>query len=266
MDTRDALVADLWAYGTTGIIENWDTVQAFFNDDAEISHIVSQLPYPVLQMQHEADLATPSALPQNNDPIYAGQHFFIVSSWMDQPTPLGRRRLTIDANNAFGSGNHESTQLVIQALERCLQPGVTVLDIGCGSGILSAVAQELGAGQVFACDTHIGALGSARRHSESSHFFAGSIDSITHSLADVAIVNISARIIDLLADELRRVSKPGGLIVLAGFTNDHTPTKISPEKVFQLNDWVCWLCWPEIINRSTHQPQAALQPFPEQWW
>lgn len=266
MDARDTLITELWEFGTIGIIENPDTVQAFFDTDANVSHIASQLPHPVLQVQHKTGSATPSALPQNDDPVYVGQHFFIVSSWMDHPTPLGRRRLVIDANDAFGSGNHESTQLVIQALEKYLQPGVTVVDVGCGSGILSAVAQDLGAGQVFACDTHVGSLGSARRHSGNSCLFAGSIDAITHSVADVVVVNISARMIDLLAVEIRRITKPGGLIILAGFTNDRTPAEIEPEDVLLLNNWGCWICRPESIKVDGRRPQIALQPFSEQWW
>jgi ribosomal protein L11 methylase PrmA len=266
MDTRDALVAELWECGTIGIIENPDTVQAFFDTDADISHIASQLPYPVLQVQHEIDLITPSTLPQNRDPIYVGQRFFIVSSWMNHPTPPDRRRLVIDANDAFGSGNHESTQLVIQALEKYLQSGATVFDVGCGSGILAAVALELGAGQVFACDTHIGSLVSARQQSGNSRLFAGSIDAVAHSVADVVIVNISARIIDLLAGELLRVTKPRGLVILAGFTNGRTPVEIYPEDILQLNSWVCWICRPEGIKVGRHRSHTTLQPFPEQWW
>jgi len=73
-------------------------------------------------------------------------------------------------------------------------------------------------------------------------------------------------VIDLLTDELYRVTKPNGLIVLAGFVGDRTPTRIHPETVTRLNDWQCWLCRPESIQLSEHYPQATLQPFPEQWW
>ncbi len=177
MSAREALVAKLRECGTAGIIETTDAVQAFFSSDFNVSSIVSQLSEPVLEITCKVDWVKVPNTFRNHDPIYAGRQFFIVSSGSDNPTPCGRHRLTIDANDAFGSGSHESTQLAVEALENFLFPGATVLDVGCGSGILSAVAQKLGAGGVFACDTHIGSLHSARRHSANSHFFAGSVDS-----------------------------------------------------------------------------------------
>lgn len=266
INTRETLITELWEYGTTGIIENSGTVQAFFESDSPLVQIADQLSCPVLEINTETNPARVSELPSSQDPVYAGQRFFIVSSSMINPTPPGRTRLIIDAADAFGSGSHESTQLVIQALEEHLPGNSTVLDIGCGSGILSAVAQELGASQVFACDTHIGVFHSAPKHSPNSCFFAGSIDALAPSIADVVMMNIGAGIIDLLSDEIYRVAKPKSLLILSGFTGDRAPTRICPEKVLQLNDWLCWLSHPHNIDRSQHPVQGTLQPFPVQWW
>ena len=239
-------------------------MRAFFEDGLSIVQIAKQLSCLVLEVNHETALTGAFLVPPNRDPIYAGEQFFIVSSDMDHPVPLGRKRLVIDASNSFGSGSHESTQLVVQVLEEYPPLKATVLDVGCGSGVLSAVAWELGAAQVFACDTHIGALCSARKNSPHSCFFAGSIDALAPSLADVVIVNISANAIDRLTDELHRIIKPTGVLILAGFTVERTPARAHPEKVFQLNDWLCWLCYPESIELN--QVRKALQPFPTQWW
>ncbi len=264
INNREALIAELWEYGTAGIIENLDTVRAFFENDGSLLQMLNQLSCPVLEVTDETNQASLSGFFPNHDPIYAGQRFFIVSSAMNDPAPPDRKRLVIDANDAFGSGSHESTQLVIQALEKRLPPNAIVLDVGCGSGILSVVAQELGAARVFACDIHTGAVHSARKHSVKSHFFVGSIDALAPAVADVVIVNISANTIDLLTHELHRIIRSAGLLILAGFTIDRIPVKIHPDTIFQLNDWLCWLCRPEDI--FSVGPQANLQPFPAQWW
>jgi ribosomal protein L11 methyltransferase len=264
INNREALITELWERGTKGVIESADSVQAFFEDELPVEQIVRHLNYPILEVSNETPLASAFDSSPDRDPIYVGRQFFIVSSGMDQPAPPGRKRLVIDANDSFGSGSHESTRLVVQALEEYLPVNATVLDVGCGSGILSAIAQELGAAQVFACDTHIGALLCTQIHSPASHFFVGSIDALAPSFVDVAIVNISANTIDRLTDELYRVVRPTGLLILAGFTVDHTPARVRPEKVFQLNDWLCWLCHPQ--NLKLAQTKEALQPFPVQWW
>lgn len=261
---RETLITKLWECGTTGILENSNTVQAFFEDDLAISQIASQLNYSVLEVKQETALANALYAPPDRDPVYAGRHFFIVSSDMPHLAPPDRKRLVIDAHNSFGSGSHESTQLVIQVLEEYPPVNATILDVGCGSGILSVVAQQLGASQAFACDTHLDALSSARMNSPDSYLFMGSIDALAPAFTDVVIVNISANAIDRLADELYRVVKPTGLLILAGFTTDRIPARVRPEKIFHLNDWLCWLCHPEGIERR--QTQEALQPFPEQWW
>src|SRR6185312_10980629 len=85
-------------------------------------------------------------------PMEVGQRFYLVPEWRDDPAPEGRFRVTVNPGMAFGTGVHETTQLCIEALEDFVQPGMIVLDVGTGSGILATVARLLGAERAIACD------------------------------------------------------------------------------------------------------------------
>lgn len=86
-------------------------------------------------------------------PLSVGERLFILPEWKrDQPVPEGRTPVCLNPGLTFGTGSHASTQLCLAALERYLIPGGTVLDLGCGSGILSIAALALGAKSAWAVD------------------------------------------------------------------------------------------------------------------
>lgn len=96
-------------------------------------------------------------------PFPVGERLFVLPPWeQDALVPAGRIPLWIDPSAAFGSGTHATTQLALRAVERLMPPGVYVLDIGCGSGILSVAALLFGAARVTALDIDPQALSVAR--------------------------------------------------------------------------------------------------------
>jgi ribosomal protein L11 methyltransferase len=142
--------------------------------------------------------------------------------------------IKINPGIAFGDGKHPTTQLCLQALERHLRPGQTVLDLGTGSGILSIAAAKLGAGKILGVDNLPEAVNSARENSSLNHtdsqvnFIEGSIDAILNaSLGDVqygiVVANISLSVI-LNAFEigLARFLIAESLLILSGFLNTQT--------------------------------------------
>jgi ribosomal protein L11 methyltransferase len=144
-------------------------------------------------------------------PMEVGERFYLVPEWRDDPTPAGRFRISVNPGMAFGTGVHETTRLCIEALEQYLKPGMRVLDVGTGSGILARAATLLGAERAYACDTDPVAVEIAGRG------FVGSVNAVAAGVVDVAMANISPEAIVALAPDLLRVLRPGGVLLASGF-------------------------------------------------
>jgi ribosomal protein L11 methyltransferase len=141
----------------------------------------------------------------------------------------------------FGTGVHETTQLSMEALEESLKPGMSVLDVGTGSGILACAAGLLGAGRVYACDTDPVAIAIAGGLAGSAHRFVGSVDAVAPKSADLVLANISPEAIMQLAPDLLRARKPGGLLLASGFEGNEVDALRAvfpaPREVREKGDW-----------------------------
>jgi len=113
---------------------------------------------------------------------------------------------------------HETTRLCLEALEELVTPGIDVLDMGTGSGILAEAARLLGASRVIACDIDPEAVRVARQG------FVGSADAVRSAAVDLVVANISPEAIIALAPEFARVLRPGGTLVASGFNFSEVET------------------------------------------
>ena len=261
---RDEVLATLWEHGTVGIIEEFqECLRAFFPGDVISLADLNTYSAECLEMAPVDRDASPVFSREDWDPVLVGNRFFVAPSWVDTPTPGGRIRLVIDSATAFGTGRHETTQLVLEVLE-CMHPGQIVADIGCGSGILSLGAVLLGAGKVIGCDIDNDVLRTARESTALNSLFVGACDAIRSEAADIVLANISARVVDQLAPDLNRITKPNGILVLSGFVSENPPRSFAPMQTMRNGDWECWICRPEKLN--TNIAQAPTQPFSLSWW
>ncbi|MGH8807183.1 MAG: 50S ribosomal protein L11 methyltransferase [Noviherbaspirillum sp.] len=155
------------------------------------------------------------------DPIHIGQNIWVVPSWHDAPDPDGLV-LELDPGLAFGTGSHPTTRLCMEWLEAHAPQGLSVLDYGCGSGILAMVAKKLGAAQVAGVDIDPQAIESARYNSERNHCeidyylpeeFSGSPQPQTFN---VVVANILSSPLKLMAPMLSARVAAGGTLVLSG--------------------------------------------------
>lgn len=155
------------------------------------------------------------------DPIHIGRNIWVVPSWHDAPDPNGLV-LELDPGLAFGTGSHPTTRLCMEWLEANPPQNLSVLDYGCGSGILAMVAKKLGAAQVLGVDIDPQAIEAARYNSERNHcdisYYLPEDFGTTEQARtfDVVVANILSSPLMLMAPMLSSRVSPDGKLVLSG--------------------------------------------------
>lgn len=193
--------------------------------DAGLWHLsmIRPLPSPVYREVAEQDWS--QAWRQHYRPIRVGRRLLILPAWLESPDP-NRLAIVLDPGMAFGTGTHPSTQLCLAALEDHLRAGDRVVDLGCGSGILSIAAVLLGARHARALDIDPLSVRITRENAE-RNCVADRITATEGSLAevldaaeprpDLLVANILAPVLeDMARHRLSRAVRPGGLAILAG--------------------------------------------------
>lgn len=194
------------------------------------------IPEPTFRKLEDRDWA--EAWKERFEPFHVGDRFWIRPSWADVKEPVGADEivLTLDPGMAFGTGLHPTTQMCLRALERLVQPGMHVLDVGTGSGILAIAAASLGAAHVMAIDTDPQAVSAARENVErndSAHQILvrrGSLDLVERHDWDLVIVNILAPVIvTMLREEdlLSYVTANSGRLLLSGIVDHQVPDVVA---------------------------------------
>ncbi|MBZ5792114.1 50S ribosomal protein L11 methyltransferase [Burkholderia sp. D-99] len=151
------------------------------------------------------------------EPIPIGERIWVVPSWHDAPDP-DALVLELDPGLAFGTGSHPTTRLCMEWLEQSVKPGQSVLDYGCGSGILAILAKKCGANPVIGIDIDPQAVESARQNSERNRAEVtyGLPDACPDGEFDIVVANILSNPLKLMASMLASKVKPGGRIALSG--------------------------------------------------
>jgi ribosomal protein L11 methyltransferase len=155
---------------------------------------------------------------QHFRPVHRGR-VLVVAPWMNEPAPHGAVRVVVEPAMAFGTGDHPTTGLCLEALDLFLQrlPGASVLDVGTGSGILAIAAHQLGAGLTVATDNDPIALRTARENAIANQVVIDVRPEIPGEVKfDLVLANILSNTLIELAPELARAVAPGGRLVLSG--------------------------------------------------
>lgn len=156
-------------------------------------------------------------------PLPVGERLLICPSWETAENPEHRAVLSIDPGMAFGTGGHDTTRLVLETLERHIQPGDAFLDVGCGSGILSIAACLLGAGSALGVDIDALAVKTARENGELNGLtpprytvMQGDLTRDVTGTYPVIAANIVADAIIALSPAIPALLAAGGVYIVSG--------------------------------------------------
>ncbi len=181
------------------------------------------------------------------DPIRVSDRLWIVPSWHESPDPTAIN-LILDPGMAFGTGSHPTTRLCLEWLERTVKPGHSVLDYGCGSGILAIAAAKLGAARVAGVDIDPQAVEAAKANAERNTVSAEFADSASPLAGeyDVVVANILSNPLRILASAICAHVRSGGFLALSGILREQADEIIAvyapwiPLEVADVReDWVC---------------------------
>ena len=240
-DREDILIADLQEYATAGITEEDGGLRAFFLGDQDSLPLLKRFAEFSPEFREEEPIDWEQSTRDAWPPLCVGERFFLVAPWDHAaPTPAGRLRLEIYPGMACGTGRHPATQLCLQAIERSVKPGMRVLDVGSGSGILSDAAKLMGARWVIGCDIDADNVRIARERVDVP-MFVGSADAMRSQWADVIVANIDSATLERIAPEIERVGKPEAILILSGFPGWDLPETFSPNHVLALEEWRCFI-------------------------
>jgi len=199
-------------------------------------------------------------------PISVGERLIIVPAWMDSPDET-RIPIKIDPGMAFGTGTHPTTQLALELMESVIAEIApsTMIDVGCGSGILSVAALKLGVERALGVDIESPSVESARENADvndiGEEFIIGqgSVDDIlagnfAFKSAPLVVANILAPIlIRLMEAGLGKLVSPGGRLILSGILDEQEERLLAAAESHQLNiverrqsgDWVAFIISPK---------------------
>lgn len=178
----------------------------------------------------------------------------VIPSWIEAEVPDGVTAVLIDPGASFGLGDHPTTVLSLRALRSVLWPEATVLDVGCGSGVLAVGAAMLGAPYVEAVDISAGAIDVTRDNAARNGVEAQIVAS-TRTLGelegpfDVVVANILAPVLVDLAPELRRLTAASGVLIVSGIleaSHDHVLASLAPMQVI---DQLTREGWTAVVLR-----------------
>ena len=186
----------------------------------------------LLTMENVADEDWENNWKQFYKPMEIGERLLVVPEW-EQSGETERVKLILNPGLTFGTGSHATTRLCLTALDKLIQGGEKVLDLGCGSGILSIAALRLGAERAYACDVDPTCVGVAYENAalngvERDRYTVRAGDvTADRELArefggdyDVVVANIVADVIIALAPKVRPLLKDGGVFLCSGIIDD----------------------------------------------
>ncbi|MEE0913303.1 MAG: 50S ribosomal protein L11 methyltransferase [Ruminococcus sp.] len=195
------------------------------------------------------------------NPIEVGKNLLIRPSWRDDYDAKGRVVLNIDPGLAFGTGGHETTRLCLEMCEKYMKKGDSVLDVGCGSGILGIATLLLGAEKAVGVDIDETAVRTAKENAEINGVgdkltaICGSFTEKVEGKYDIVLANIVADAIMFLSEGITDFMKADAVYIMSGIIDTRAEeVKTSVSRYFDIieehieNGWACFATKAKQVN------------------
>jgi ribosomal protein L11 methyltransferase len=266
-DLRSQLIALLGQLGVEGFWEDGELLKCYVPEarwsaalQDEMRSVIGMIvspsthPLPPMHVQTLADRNWNADWEKTIQPIHVTPHIVITPSWHAYAPAPGEMVLTIDPKMSFGTGYHESTRLILGLVEQHTRAGMSVLDIGTGTGVLAIAALRLGAARAVACDIDEWSFTNAAENAtlngvaDRMTILHGDIAVTPAGDHDLVIANIQRNVLIPLLPAMRSRLKPGGILLLAGLllTDREAMTEALAQYGFRIcddrteNEWIAF--------------------------
>lgn len=229
----DLLSGVMWEFEITGLLENEDHLYVFASDtsaanEQQLTLALSKLKKDKLidsfRIEKEIieDKNWNELWEKSREVIRVSDRIIIKPTFKEYSAKQDEIVLTIDPKMSFGTGEHQTTKLVLRLLEKYVQTGMKVLDAGSGTGILAIASVKLGAANAVAVDFDEVCLENCKENCElngvsnSVEVITGEIDNVDEKDFDLILANIQKNVLIEIADKIRSKLKSGGTVILSG--------------------------------------------------
>lgn len=186
-------------------------------------------------------------------PTHITDRIVVKPTWEEYESKENEIVIEMDPGMAFGTGTHETTSMCIKAMEKYMEPGISVLDAGCGSGILSIAAAKLGAGEVLGVDIDEEAVRVSRENFDlngtggTCRAEYGDVTKGIGFTADIIVANLMAELLCMISEGISNHLRDGGIFISSGILNEkeemvreaYGKARFAVTEVIHDGEWCC---------------------------